>query len=189
MGRNSSQQGKSTIKSGQRYLQSFLTIDQMAVLLTALIFSTLASTLYGLSPLLSEVRHRNSRGTFSLDLKHSLSGQSSHPSGTQFWRLHAAPDGESSIQETIVNGLQDTSFETLEDTVKEGADIDTITVGEEDAGIDGAAESKDSLKNMLKFALPALGIYLSNPMLSNIDNGTCLSKKRKMLPSRPSRIL
>jgi len=33
-------------------------------------------------------------------------------------------------------------------------------------------ENPDSLKNMLKFALPALGIYLSNPMLSNIDNGT-----------------
>ena len=33
-------------------------------------------------------------------------------------------------------------------------------------------ESPDSLKNMLRFALPALGIYLSNPMLSNIDNGT-----------------
>mmetsp|Transcript_12460 Transcript_12460/g.25177 ORF Transcript_12460/g.25177 Transcript_12460/m.25177 type:complete len:142 (+) Transcript_12460:64-489(+) len=33
-------------------------------------------------------------------------------------------------------------------------------------------KNPDSLKNMLKFAIPALGIYLSNPMLSNIDNGT-----------------
>lgn len=35
-----------------------------------------------------------------------------------------------------------------------------------------AVKDEDSLKNMLKFAIPALGIYLSNPLLSNIDNGT-----------------
>ena len=37
-----------------------------------------------------------------------------------------------------------------------------------------AASDENGLKNMLKFALPALGIYLSNPLLSNIDNGACV---------------
>ena len=32
--------------------------------------------------------------------------------------------------------------------------------------------NEDGIQNMLKFALPALGIYLSNPLLSNIDNGS-----------------
>ena len=41
------------------------------------------------------------------------------------------------------------------------------------SAVDNAVETDDdSLKNMLKFAIPALGIYLSNPLLSNIDNGT-----------------
>lgn len=42
---------------------------------------------------------------------------------------------------------------------------------EKTIGTTGNAGNDDSIKSMLKFALPALGIYLSNPMLSNIDNG------------------
>jgi Na+-driven multidrug efflux pump len=38
---------------------------------------------------------------------------------------------------------------------------------EEGSSVD---KSDNDLKNMLKFAIPALGIYLCNPMLSNIDN-------------------
>lgn len=36
------------------------------------------------------------------------------------------------------------------------------------AGDDDAADA--SKRGMLKFAIPALGIYLMNPLLSNIDN-------------------
>lgn len=36
---------------------------------------------------------------------------------------------------------------------------------------DGSTTSSASKREMLKFALPALGIYLANPLLSNIDNG------------------
>lgn len=45
------------------------------------------------------------------------------------------------------------------------------------ASVPGSSENADeetveaSKKDMLRFAIPALGIYLANPLMSNIDNG------------------
>ena len=78
------------------------------------------------------------------------------------------------LYETINGG--EASVEEL--PVKNETIVHAATAEEEEGqdatgAVDNAVETDDdSLKNMLKFAIPALGIYLSNPLLSNIDNGT-----------------
>ena len=53
--------------------------------------------------------------------------------------------------------LQSTASDVLE------SDDDSDKIGSTD-------DSKASKRQMLRFAVPALGIYLTNPLLSNIDN-------------------
>ena len=45
-----------------------------------------------------------------------------------------------------------------------------LASGKETVDVNTASNNESSKREMLKFAIPALGIYLSNPLLSNIDN-------------------
>ena len=45
-----------------------------------------------------------------------------------------------------------------------------LASGKEIVDVNTASNNESSKREMLKFAIPALGIYLSNPLLSNIDN-------------------
>jgi Na+-driven multidrug efflux pump len=68
--------------------------------------------------------------------------------------------------------------EEREDEENFSSEIDDLltleggTNGERTSELEGTNSMKPgSKREMLKFALPALGIYLANPLLSNIDNG------------------
>ena len=61
--------------------------------------------------------------------------------------------------DNIINDGEDSSDNTNNDS--------STTTNIESSDIDNSSSSK---REMLKFAIPALGIYLTNPLLSNIDN-------------------
>jgi hypothetical protein len=65
--------------------------------------------------------------------------------------------------------------------LQDDSSLDDKSLKETSVSSDTLEDNSDSFKNMLKFALPALGIYLSNPLLSNIDNGMCIVYQREKM--------
>ena len=116
----------------------------------------LAATKGGFTPTTSSRRQRRLPSSSCVSsMKTILKGNSQR----QFSVLPLYQSSDASTPTPPVNNTTSTSTTALE------------AVGAKEVASNTNDENPDSLKNMLKFAIPALGIYLSNPMLSNIDNG------------------
>ena len=83
--------------------------------------------------------------------------------------------GSGSSSTTTSLGLMSEGLMSEDDSNEELSSINSNTSNDHDDDDDDANKNKNdssssSKREMLKFAIPALGIYLTNPLLSNIDN-------------------
>lgn len=95
---------------------------------------------------LSSISKRNH---LSIRLKNA--GQSTSLPPIRFWQLHVNPSEIAECSESLQS-------------------VDEVDINAKSVEIAISVENPSSKREMLRFAIPALGIYLCNPLLSNIDN-------------------